>query len=629
MLTGEPPYRSDETVKRLESAGNLEERLTLYRQSIERAPRPIEHRKVSGVNRFLADIIDRCLAPRPDRRYSNVQAVLSDLEEWQRRKARLPVILLATLLPALVILVGAYFAYDGFQRAMGTSQTALTERTEELHRLAATYAAPAVTDKIHIRWNRLSREASFFGEALGDAPAETPPPGAEGPSPQQDNAAGATPSDKALDPEFARKCKEAFRQVHSSYEPKSSEYALDVLRKAMHWAKESLKESYKSDPESAKKIEARLRDEPEYLLNYAEGLIKSPVEKERNAGQYAQPIIENWVALQDWLAHARRSLNRSGDLSSTSWLLMNDRGDQIARDPIDVDTVFENYAWREYFHGQDALGDLEPDQARGVRPTGMPHLTRRPFTSLATNHSMVAFSVPIQMRVKDQAGNERIVVAGVLAMTVEFGEFSELQHNNPKIFTSLVYAPPKDAKDPNGQRGALLEHPSLRELGGKNEIVPSYFVDEQLLGKIDEMMQKGSPYRAQILLDYQDPVEASHDRHEPWMATMYPVVMDRRPTDWVVVVQEKQADALAPVYDLQRQLLAQGVVALISIVLAVIAAWLFAALMLQGHTRSRFVNALRHRMGLTGARGTTSTSASGGRTARRPGKTPTSRSAGR
>ena len=66
-------------------------------ETIENAPQPTEHRKVPDVNRLLADIIDRCLAAKPDRRYPNVQALLTDLEEWQRRKPRWPVLILARL----------------------------------------------------------------------------------------------------------------------------------------------------------------------------------------------------------------------------------------------------------------------------------------------------------------------------------------------------------------------------------------------------------------------------------------------------------------------------------------------------------------------------------------------------
>src|SRR5205814_9168144 len=159
MLTGEPPYRTEQAVKRLEAAGTLEDRLAAYRQTIENAPQPTEHRKVPDVNRLLADIIDRCLAAKPDRRYPNVQALLTDLEDWQRRKARWPVLILAVALPVLLLAVGGAFATWAFGKAMNISEVGLRARTTELHNLAATYAAPAVANKIDSRWAALIAEA--------------------------------------------------------------------------------------------------------------------------------------------------------------------------------------------------------------------------------------------------------------------------------------------------------------------------------------------------------------------------------------------------------------------------------------------------------------------------------------
>ncbi len=142
-----------------------------------------------------------------------------------------------------------------------------------------------------------------------------------------------------------------------------------------------------------------------------------------------------------------------------------------------------------------------------------------------------------------------------------------------------------------------------------------------------------------IFDSYEDPVSRPRDDGTldeegqkytgRWMAAMKPVVVNDRQTGWVVVVQERYTDALAPANDLRRELTRQGIVAIIVVLLTVVAIWSFAWLTMQGHTRSKFVNALRRRIGLTGGRATAGSSASGGRTARRPGKTPTSRSGSR
>ncbi|MEL7267649.1 MAG: serine/threonine-protein kinase, partial [Planctomycetota bacterium] len=79
MLTGVVPYRDERLVNALDTADSLPERLRQYRRAIQNAPTPSAHYLISGVDRPLAQIIDRCLAKRPEDRYDNVQQVLADL----------------------------------------------------------------------------------------------------------------------------------------------------------------------------------------------------------------------------------------------------------------------------------------------------------------------------------------------------------------------------------------------------------------------------------------------------------------------------------------------------------------------------------------------------------------------
>ena len=79
MLTGAPPHRNDAAVTEFETATDLEERLTRYRQLIETSPPASKHRQVAGVDRELAEIVDGCLAVDRRRRYANVQEVLDAL----------------------------------------------------------------------------------------------------------------------------------------------------------------------------------------------------------------------------------------------------------------------------------------------------------------------------------------------------------------------------------------------------------------------------------------------------------------------------------------------------------------------------------------------------------------------
>ncbi len=496
----------------------LEERLTAYRRTIENAPRPTEHRKVGGVNRFLGDIIDRCLATQPARRYPNVQALLSDLDDWHRRKARRPILILGTAIPLVLLGLMAFFGWKVFDTSMTRQVQGLTKRTNELHELAATYAGPAVAAKIHTRWAVLHSAAEELGSG-GDSQAESmpKPPGkkvAEAKTSNQETGKSAAPA-KASPPTgkgdklspvakknadalaFVAKASEGFLQT-SLADPKRAGRAksdLSLLGKAVDHAKEQIAAAFQTDPDSAEKeakIESILNTGDGFgkVLAYADGLPEGRREE-------AQHVILRWKALQDWIKQLRTQFQNQG-LPSTSWFITNDRGDQIARDPLDLETLFKKYAHRDYFHGQRR--DLDEQEAATATPIKKPHLSHV-FLSKATHQPMVAFTVPIRTKVKNEAtGEEETVVAGVLGMAVEFGEFSELlvefggdvesqndeQRKEKAIITALIDA----REDFVGKRGGLLEHPLLRRLREKNLAVDQrYYVNDEIRHEVRLLTQ--------------------------------------------------------------------------------------------------------------------------------------------
>ena len=70
--------------------------------------------------------------------------------------------------------------------------------------------------------------------------------------------------------------------------------------------------------------------------------------------------------------------------------------------------------------------NLPPD-TKNLKPIKSPHLSAV-YRSTSTGHLKVAFSVPIE---NGKKGKEREVV-GVLAMTVDLGEFNVLEKKLPK-----------------------------------------------------------------------------------------------------------------------------------------------------------------------------------------------------
>jgi len=160
MLTGAPPHRTSDSDTLLEESSSLEERLARYRKLIEQSPTPRGHRRVAGMDRHLAEIVDRCLAGDPKKRFANVQAVLDALERRRLRRAQLPLLVLGVGAPILLLLVVSIFAYNGFSTAMNQSEAAIIDRALESNRFAAQFVAENVAGQINHRWRLLEQEAS-------------------------------------------------------------------------------------------------------------------------------------------------------------------------------------------------------------------------------------------------------------------------------------------------------------------------------------------------------------------------------------------------------------------------------------------------------------------------------------
>ena len=148
LLVGSPPHRNDTTIGKIDSAKDLPDRLARYRQAIRSAPPPSEHRKISGMDRALADIIDRCLAVNPDDRFANVQEVLDALADRDRNRARLPLMVLGFVGPLLVLLVTGFFSWRGYERAVENAEAGYRNWAVQNNGYAAELAAEKVSSEI-------------------------------------------------------------------------------------------------------------------------------------------------------------------------------------------------------------------------------------------------------------------------------------------------------------------------------------------------------------------------------------------------------------------------------------------------------------------------------------------------
>jgi serine/threonine protein kinase len=144
MLCGKPPYWTPETEAAIRSAPTLDEKLVVYRERIRNSPRPTGLRNAPGVDRRLAEIVDRCLQTDSQRRFPNAQAVLDTLVLRDRSRARRPLISLGIVGPSLLLLGMAWLVFDLLGTAEKDANVLMTKRANESGMLSARIVAQSI-----------------------------------------------------------------------------------------------------------------------------------------------------------------------------------------------------------------------------------------------------------------------------------------------------------------------------------------------------------------------------------------------------------------------------------------------------------------------------------------------------
>lgn len=160
LLTGQPPHRSDDALRRLERTGELPERLARYRRLLAESPPPDLHRCVPGVDRGLADLIDRCLAAEPAQRFANAQLVLDALETRERVRRRRPLLILGLVGPLLLLAIMIAFSWRAFGAAVDRSEQMVREQAHRANQFAAKFVAKSFEAELADNFALLEQEAS-------------------------------------------------------------------------------------------------------------------------------------------------------------------------------------------------------------------------------------------------------------------------------------------------------------------------------------------------------------------------------------------------------------------------------------------------------------------------------------
>lgn len=148
MLTGNPPYREPGLVEKLESASGIDERLAAYRDALASAPVPTAHRRAPGVDRMLADIVDRCIAVDPEKRLRSVHSVLLALRQREHAHARRPLVIIGLVGPLMLLAGMSIFGWSSYSHAVGNTKTAVLTKAAESNRWAAQLAARSAGEQI-------------------------------------------------------------------------------------------------------------------------------------------------------------------------------------------------------------------------------------------------------------------------------------------------------------------------------------------------------------------------------------------------------------------------------------------------------------------------------------------------
>lgn len=237
-----------------------------------------------------------------------------------------------------------------------------------------------------------------------------------------------------------------------------------------------------------------------------------------------------------------------------SWFYTDAHGFQRWRGPPSDETLDDNFAHRDYFHGR---GHDFPsaDTRLTLRPITKPHISGA-YRGTTGGKYKVAISVPIFSVPAAAPADEAVI--GVLSRTILLGQLLAGYHDliradNVDRTIALV-----DLKT-----GKLLDHPWMTDEHLLHLPATSFerlsLSEEQTaaLEQLTALVRAGeSPNGEERSLAYADPVGSLREKNSEaftgdWLAAFWPV----ENTNWAAIVQERRGEALRPVHDIQNGLI--------------------------------------------------------------------------
>jgi hypothetical protein len=244
---------------------------------------------------------------------------------------------------------------------------------------------------------------------------------------------------------------------------------------------------------------------------------------------------KRWAGVQTAL-DAIASANRDA-VDAESWSVCDARGVQVARFPM-ADTIGQNFAHRDYFHG--GAGVLEPGTAGA--PLKEVHRSTV-YKSTTTGKLKVAFSAPIW---SGPPGRENRTCLGVLAMSFDVGMlFRSIDaiggwNASKRGFAVTVVDLREDRIEGVPKAGLVLENPEIV----RTDLATSPAVQETRAPPAVVARLKDVAARRHRLPAPADPAELAFDVEVPTIAAAEPIVILGRPErladiGWAVIVHER------------------------------------------------------------------------------------------
>ena len=273
--------------------------------------------------------------------------------------------------------------------------------------------------------------------------------------------------------------------------------------------------------------------------------------------------------LKGRIGHYLKELERDPHELKLASMFAVDRTGRMLSVAYDKDSTVNlsvgwNYSYRTYFSG--AAADKADDQFQwqdagphDVQPIRETHFSAA-FQSTTTGIWKVAVTTPI---FKDPVVKEEVI--GVLALTVNLGDFASLRTN----YGSDRFAVLIDQRDGPNQ-GVILQHPLFDKIvqAEGERATPFRLADEQL-----QQIQSDGSYL------YQDPLAKALDDEAvrgDWIPAVEWVRLPEGPQEkeaMIVLIQERYSKAIEPVRSLGRNLKREGIWALVGVIAVALVLW--------------------------------------------------------